>query len=108
MVAGLDLIPLQFGCSAANSEDESSLAGARAYDAFGVTNYSSGTALTPFEYYANLRLSGTQIAMTAQGRPYFAEIGQNVDGGYRFSYTPGDCAKDQFRSSRRSSQPVLS
>jgi len=89
MVAGLDLIPLQFGCSAPNSEDESSLAGARAYDAFGVTNYSSGTALTPFEYYANLRLSGTQIAMTAQGRPYFAEIGQNVDGGFRLTYFNG-------------------
>jgi hypothetical protein len=68
---------------------ESSLAGARAYDAFGVTNYTSGTALTPFEVKANLRLSGSQITLTAQGRPYYPEIGQNVDGGFRLAYFNG-------------------
>jgi hypothetical protein len=105
------LVPDGRGSPLENLNKDGTLSGARAYDAFGVTNYPSGTALTPFEYYANLRLSGTQIAMTAQGRPYFAEIGQDVDGGYRLyrlSYTRGDCAKYQFRSSRRSSQPVLS
>jgi hypothetical protein len=68
---------------------DSSLAGARAYDAFGVTNYTSGTALTPFEVMANLRLSGSQITLTAQGRPYYPEIGQNVDGGFRLAYFNG-------------------
>jgi hypothetical protein len=83
------LVPEGRGSPLENLNKDGTLSGARAYDAFGVTNYSFGTTLTPFECYANLRLSGSQITLTGQGRPYYPEIGQNVDGGYRLTYFNG-------------------
>jgi hypothetical protein len=62
------------------------LAGARAYDAFGVTNYSSGTALTPFELSENMRLNGSHLTVTPVNRALYPELGRAVTGWFRLTH----------------------
>jgi hypothetical protein len=83
------LVPEGRGSPLQNLNKDGTLAGARAYDAFGVTNYSSGTALTPFELSANMRLNGSHLTLTPVNGALYPELGRAVTGGFRLTHLNG-------------------
>jgi len=83
------LVPDGRGSPLQNLNKDGTLAGARAYDAFGVTNYSSGTALTPFELSANMRVNGSHLTLTPVNRALYPELGRAVTGWFRLTHLNG-------------------
>jgi len=85
------LVPEERGSPLENFNKDGTLAGARAYDAFGVTNYSSGTALTPFELSANMRLNGSHLTLTPVNGALYPELGRAVTGWFRLTHMGFPC-----------------
>jgi len=84
-------VPEERGPPLENFNKDGTLSGARAYDAFGVTNYSSGTALTPFELSANMRLNGSHLTLTPVNGALYPELGRAVTGWFRLTHMGFPC-----------------
>jgi hypothetical protein len=83
------LVPEGRGSPLENLNKAGTLSGVRAYDAFGVSNYSSGTALTPFELSANMPLNGSHLTVTPVNGALYPELGRAVTGWFRLTHLNG-------------------